>query len=126
MAFNQQTRVEHAAQAMAPHGCEEKLKAYLLELFPEPIVFRNKITAQSKGLISSRTMANYDCKGGENYPLTKFTYNGRVCYDRDQFVEFLLSKLIRKVGVSKKVPIDQLIEAMGTQKIAVSLGGISA
>lgn len=99
--------------AMAPQSCEEKLKAYLLELFPEPIVFRHKVTKQSKGLISSRTLANYDCAKSKDYPLTKLTYNGKACYDRDQFVEFLLSRLARKVGIREKAHIAQLLEGFG-------------
>lgn len=93
-----------------PQSCEGKLRAYLFELFPDPLVFRHRVTKQSRGLISSRTLANYDCAARPTYPLSKLIYNGRVCYERDQFVEFLLSKLKFRVGECKKARIDQLLE----------------
>ncbi len=99
--------------AMDTQSCEDKLKAYLLGLFTEPLVFRHKVTEQSKGLISSRTLANYDCAKSDNYPLTKLVYNGKTCYDRDQFVAFLLTRLKRNVGIRGKARIDQLINEMG-------------
>ncbi len=102
--------------AMANQGCEKKLKAYLLELFPEPFVFRHKVTEQSKGLISSRTLANYDCAARDDYPLVKLKYNGKVCYERDQFVAFLLSRLTLGAGVHRMSRIDQLITELGGAK----------
>lgn len=102
--------------AKASHEYEEKLKAYLLELFPEPFVFRHKVTEQSKGLISSRTLANCDCAADDDYPLVKLKYNGKVCYERDQFVAFLLSRLTLGAGVRRMSRIDQIINGLGACK----------
>ena len=68
-------------------------KAKLVELFPDPIVIRSQVTKQSKGLISSRTLANYDSAPGNKGVPDRFILNGKVCYDRDIFIDWLVNRL---------------------------------
>lgn len=71
----------------------ESLEAYLQALFPEPVVFRCRITKQSKGLFSSRTLTNYDSSPGQEGVPGRFLLNGKVCYHRDSLIAWLLKKI---------------------------------
>ena len=68
-------------------------KDYLETLFPEEIIFRCRITKQSKGLFSSRTLANYDSSPGQEGVPGRFLLNGKVCYHRDSLIAWLLKKI---------------------------------
>lgn len=68
-------------------------KDYLETLFPEDIVFRCRITKQSKGLISSRTLANYDSSSEQVGVPGRFFLNGKTCYHRDSLVAWLLKRI---------------------------------
>lgn len=86
----------------------------LYELFPDPIVIRSQVTKQSKGLISSRTLANYDCSAeGQGVP-NRFLLNGKVCYDREVFVQWLANRITLMQVKAKKdrvgCSIDELLQ----------------
>lgn len=75
-------------------SAHQALRNTLEELFPSPIVIRSQVTKQSKGLISSRTLANYDSSSkGKGVP-ERFKLNGKVCYDRDIFIGWLIKRII--------------------------------
>ena len=85
-------------------------KDYLETLFPEDIVFRCRITKQSKGLISSRTLANYDSSSEQTGVPGRFFLNGKTCYHRDSLIAWLL-KRIKPTGIrGSKNRADRFLE----------------
>lgn len=87
----------------------EELEKILTQLFPEPIVIRSRVTIQSKGLISSRTLANYDSSPANNGVPGRFCLNGKVCYWRDEFIKWMLGRSRLLINRVKTTEIDDIL-----------------
>ena len=89
----------------------EELEKILTQLFPEPIVIRSQVTIQSQGLISSRTLANYDSSPANNGVPGRFCLNGKVCYWRDEFIKWMLGRSRLLNNRVKSTELDDILNS---------------
>lgn len=57
-----------------------------------PIIFaRSEVGRLTGGIIQPGTMANLDCLG--KGPAGRFLIGGKICYERELFIDWLLSRV---------------------------------
>ena len=69
---------------------EQILKEKLYDSLP-PVFGRTEVESLIPGLISSKSLANLDCVG--QGPNGSFRHGRKVCYERDSFITWLISRI---------------------------------